>query len=541
MSSWYLPYAPCCWRWGRRLGGVAVGAVLSVSAASGGLPGPVEETLARHRLPADSLSVWVQDVAEDAPLVSHRVDVPRNPASTIKLLTTLAALEDLGPRVPVEDGCPCDRCGSGGAPRRGSRAGGERRSVPRRRAALAIARGGAGARPRNGRGTARHRQHPFLGRRGAATRSVRRQAIPRLQRAPRRAPRQLQRARRGRRGAGRGRAGVDRAARRGPPGAKPAHALGGRLRAPRPPPRGVRGALGSVAARRSIARPHRGRTLPARLPACGVSALRAAPGPVCERGGAGAVDRDGGADRGGARGCPGSRRGDPLASPPLAAARPRRPRDQQVQQQRDVSQPAADLGRGAFRTPRNDGQGAPRGRRLARAARDRPPPPSPRERGGSLPRHPDHRPRPRAPAPRRGFEAVSGRSSRHRFRSPPSTGPCARASQATRRRPGPASRPAASTACGRWPATSEHGAGGRSRSRPCTNTPGSTALRPARPSRTRFSAGSSNGIDGAGDLDGTARGIRACGRQSERRATKKGVHAATRRTKARDSAARMRR
>ena len=65
---------------------------------AGGLPGPVAEALARHRLPADSLSVWVRDVAEEAPpLVSHRADVARNPASTIKLLTTLAALEVLGP------------------------------------------------------------------------------------------------------------------------------------------------------------------------------------------------------------------------------------------------------------------------------------------------------------------------------------------------------------------------------------------------------------------------------------------------------------
>ena len=64
---------------------------------AGGLPGPVEEALARHRLPAESLSVWVRDVAAQAPLVSHRAEVPRNPASTIKLLTTLVALEELGP------------------------------------------------------------------------------------------------------------------------------------------------------------------------------------------------------------------------------------------------------------------------------------------------------------------------------------------------------------------------------------------------------------------------------------------------------------
>ena len=68
-----------------------------LAVAADGLPGPVEAALERHRLPADSLSVWVRDVAEERPLVSHRPDLARNPASTIKLLTTLAALEELGP------------------------------------------------------------------------------------------------------------------------------------------------------------------------------------------------------------------------------------------------------------------------------------------------------------------------------------------------------------------------------------------------------------------------------------------------------------
>lgn len=89
----------------------AVGAVLSaalwVPAGVGaeGLPGPVEEALARHRLPTGSLSVFVQDVgAPEVPLVSHRPDVARHPASTIKLLTTLAALEELGPAHEWETG-----------------------------------------------------------------------------------------------------------------------------------------------------------------------------------------------------------------------------------------------------------------------------------------------------------------------------------------------------------------------------------------------------------------------------------------------------
>ena len=93
-------------------GGAAVGtalvAILSIppSAGAGGLPGPVEAALDRHHLPAESISVLVQDVAapESVSLVSHRADVPRHPASTIKLLTTLAALEELGPAHEWETG-----------------------------------------------------------------------------------------------------------------------------------------------------------------------------------------------------------------------------------------------------------------------------------------------------------------------------------------------------------------------------------------------------------------------------------------------------
>ena len=73
-------------------------------ATAGGLPGPVGEALQRHRLPAESLGVWVQDVAAKEPLVNHGADVARNPASTIKLLTTLVALEELGPAYEWETG-----------------------------------------------------------------------------------------------------------------------------------------------------------------------------------------------------------------------------------------------------------------------------------------------------------------------------------------------------------------------------------------------------------------------------------------------------
>jgi D-alanyl-D-alanine carboxypeptidase/D-alanyl-D-alanine-endopeptidase (penicillin-binding protein 4) len=68
------------------------------SVAAQGLPPEVEAALARARLPRDALSVLV--VAADGkapPRVSHRAGVAVNPASVAKLVTTFAALEQLGP------------------------------------------------------------------------------------------------------------------------------------------------------------------------------------------------------------------------------------------------------------------------------------------------------------------------------------------------------------------------------------------------------------------------------------------------------------
>ena len=61
------------------------------------LPYAVQQVLLKHKIPADSLSVLVQEVSTDQPLLAVHADVARNPASAIKLLTTLAALHELGP------------------------------------------------------------------------------------------------------------------------------------------------------------------------------------------------------------------------------------------------------------------------------------------------------------------------------------------------------------------------------------------------------------------------------------------------------------
>jgi D-alanyl-D-alanine carboxypeptidase/D-alanyl-D-alanine-endopeptidase (penicillin-binding protein 4) len=61
------------------------------------LPAPVKRVLAAYGLSESGLSVYVQELGADQPLLEVNADVPRNPASTQKLLTTFAALELLGP------------------------------------------------------------------------------------------------------------------------------------------------------------------------------------------------------------------------------------------------------------------------------------------------------------------------------------------------------------------------------------------------------------------------------------------------------------
>ncbi|HET7203180.1 MAG TPA: D-alanyl-D-alanine carboxypeptidase/D-alanyl-D-alanine-endopeptidase [Steroidobacteraceae bacterium] len=79
-------------------------AALLVGAAGGAvardkpyLPPEVEQVLTRRKVPPTSLSVYVREVDREEPVVSFNSTVSRNPASTIKVLTTFAALETLGP------------------------------------------------------------------------------------------------------------------------------------------------------------------------------------------------------------------------------------------------------------------------------------------------------------------------------------------------------------------------------------------------------------------------------------------------------------
>jgi len=61
------------------------------------LPPEVAQALKRYGFPERGLSAYVHEIGKPEPLLAVRADTPRNPASTMKLVTTLVALETLGP------------------------------------------------------------------------------------------------------------------------------------------------------------------------------------------------------------------------------------------------------------------------------------------------------------------------------------------------------------------------------------------------------------------------------------------------------------
>jgi D-alanyl-D-alanine carboxypeptidase/D-alanyl-D-alanine-endopeptidase (penicillin-binding protein 4) len=81
----------------RRLAGLLLSCLLApLLARADALPPEVERVLIERRVPAAGLSVFVQEIGAPAPLLAHNAAIPRNPASTMKVLTTYAALELLG-------------------------------------------------------------------------------------------------------------------------------------------------------------------------------------------------------------------------------------------------------------------------------------------------------------------------------------------------------------------------------------------------------------------------------------------------------------
>ncbi|NOT16136.1 MAG: hypothetical protein HOP21_11325 [Methylotenera sp.] len=61
------------------------------------LPPEVSSALKKTGIPDKDVAVYVQAVEEETPLLSHNAEASMNPASVMKLVTTNAALELLGP------------------------------------------------------------------------------------------------------------------------------------------------------------------------------------------------------------------------------------------------------------------------------------------------------------------------------------------------------------------------------------------------------------------------------------------------------------
>ncbi len=81
----------------KRLVALLAVAVLSRAALADGLPPSVLAALKAAQIPAGSVAVVVQPVDARTPLVAHNGQKAMNPASVMKLVTTYAALDLLGP------------------------------------------------------------------------------------------------------------------------------------------------------------------------------------------------------------------------------------------------------------------------------------------------------------------------------------------------------------------------------------------------------------------------------------------------------------
>jgi len=77
--------------------GAALSAPSSDAAESRALPPAIERALRREGVPLDAVAVLVQEAGNAAPRLALNARMPVNPASLAKLLTTYAALDQLGP------------------------------------------------------------------------------------------------------------------------------------------------------------------------------------------------------------------------------------------------------------------------------------------------------------------------------------------------------------------------------------------------------------------------------------------------------------
>ena len=105
---------PALWLASRRLacsGGFGHGCYVARAA----LPEPIAQAL-REAAPPSAASLYVREVGREQPLLAHRATTPMNPASTMKIVTTLVGLDVLWPRLQLADHLASNGRFAGGVP-----------------------------------------------------------------------------------------------------------------------------------------------------------------------------------------------------------------------------------------------------------------------------------------------------------------------------------------------------------------------------------------------------------------------------------------
>ena len=98
-----LVAADCATRVVRRAVRYLAAAVVSASGLSAmmvmaALPEPIADAVRNVGVPTSAVSFYVREVGKQTPLIDHRGSTPMNPASTMKIVTTLVGLDVLTPR-----------------------------------------------------------------------------------------------------------------------------------------------------------------------------------------------------------------------------------------------------------------------------------------------------------------------------------------------------------------------------------------------------------------------------------------------------------
>ncbi len=91
------------------------------AAGAQNLPPDIEAALSRARIPKEAISLYVVDASANTaqPLMAHRANVPVNPASVMKLVTSVAALDLLGPAYTWQTQVLIDPAGKDGSIKEG--------------------------------------------------------------------------------------------------------------------------------------------------------------------------------------------------------------------------------------------------------------------------------------------------------------------------------------------------------------------------------------------------------------------------------------